>query len=211
MNVFVLNTGRCGSTTFARACTHIANFTTGHESQRALLGDARLDYPASHIEVDNRLNWFLGRLERRYGVDATYVHLVRDAEATARSFAKRYSRGIIRAYRHAILPGLSLDAEPMAVSLDYCDTVNSNIEQFLRDKPRALRFELERAQRDFPAFWSLVGAEGDLEAALAEFGEKHNATRRSIRQGVDRPAPLTRGLRKLRRVIRTLPEMIRDA
>ena len=43
-------TGRCGSTTFARACTHIANFTTAHESQRAPLGDERLNYPVSHIE-----------------------------------------------------------------------------------------------------------------------------------------------------------------
>ena len=42
MNVFILCTGRCGSLTFTRACGHMTNFTTAHESRVALIGDARL-------------------------------------------------------------------------------------------------------------------------------------------------------------------------
>jgi hypothetical protein len=113
MNVFVLNTGRCGSTTFAAACAHVTNFTVAHESRVGALGAARFDYPRRHIEVDNRLSWFLGRLEQRWGQEAFYVHLTRDVEATARSFSARYSRGIMLAYRTAILPRLPKDAEPV--------------------------------------------------------------------------------------------------
>ena len=32
-NVFVLCTGRCGSTTFTQACQHIQNYTASHESK----------------------------------------------------------------------------------------------------------------------------------------------------------------------------------
>jgi len=177
VNVFVLNTGRCGSTTFAAACAHMTNFSVAHESRVGLLGPDRVEYPRRHIEIDNRLSWFLGRLERRWGKEAFYVHLTRDAEATARSFTERYSRGIMLAYRTAILPRLPREADPLAVARDYCETVNRNIESFLADKPHAMRIDLETAERDFPAFWGRIGAEGDLAAAVAEFGVKHNATR----------------------------------
>jgi hypothetical protein len=32
MHIFILNTGRCGSTTCARACQHMTNYTAAHES-----------------------------------------------------------------------------------------------------------------------------------------------------------------------------------
>lgn len=77
MNVFVLCTGRCGSMTFAEACSHAVNYTTGHESGRHRRYD--LKYPADHIEVDNRFPQFwetigargnlrrsLAELEKRY-------------------------------------------------------------------------------------------------------------------------------------------------
>ena len=82
-NVFVLCTGRCGSTTFDRACRHMTNWTAGHETRSHLTGPDRFAYPPRHIEADNRLSWMLGRLEQAYGADAAYVHLTRDAEAVA--------------------------------------------------------------------------------------------------------------------------------
>ncbi|MGC1249126.1 MAG: hypothetical protein WA865_23155, partial [Spirulinaceae cyanobacterium] len=139
MNIFVLNTGRCGSTTFIEACKHISNFSSAHESRSKLLGEDRLNYPNNHIEADNRLSWVLGRLDKVYGNDAVYIHLKRDDNATARSFVKRFSKGIIKSYKDGVLMG-SLDQDapsndaPMSVALDYCDTVNSNIELFLKDK-----------------------------------------------------------------------------
>ena len=176
MNVFILNAGRSGSLTFIQACRHITNYSCGHESRAGLLGEERFAYPPDHIEADNRLSWFLGRLDRSYGPDALYVHLRRDDEATARSFVRRISGGIIRAYRKTMLMGLADNSDALAVARDYCDTVNSNIELFLRDKPRKLDFSLENAQRDFRKFWETIRAEGDLEAALSEFEKKYNAS-----------------------------------
>ncbi|MBP6313507.1 MAG: hypothetical protein KA408_14625 [Flavobacteriales bacterium] len=176
MNVFILNTGRCGSTTFNNACAKITNFSTGHETRSHLLGKERLAYPDQHIEADNRLSWFLGRLDLAYGNDAFYVHLRRDDGKTAESFTKRYEQGIIKAYRDDIHLDYANDKDPLEVSLDYCDTVNTNIAQFLKDKTHKMDFNLEHAESDFRTFWKNIGAEGDLDAALAEWSVPHNAT-----------------------------------
>jgi hypothetical protein len=91
MNVFVLSTGRCGSTTIARAFGHAVNFTSGHET-RANFVDGRLDYPDQHIESDNRLCWFLGSLDRRYGERARWIHLTRDPDEVIESYWRRWER-----------------------------------------------------------------------------------------------------------------------
>lgn len=173
MNVFVLCTGRCGSTTFVEACRQIRNFTRGHESRAGRIGADRLAYPDQHIEADNRLAWFLGRLELEFP-DAFYVHLTRDRFATAASFARRYQSGIIAAYRGEILMGLG-DADPLAVCLDYVDTVTANVEQFLRGR-YSMRIALENVERGFRRFWNEIGAVGNLEAAIGELAVRHNAS-----------------------------------
>ena len=176
MNIFILNTGRCGSTTFIEACRHITNYSAGHETRTARIGEARFDYADNHIEADNRLSWFLGRLDRRFGDDAAYVHLRRDDEATARSFVKRFEHGIIKAYWNDVLMGQLPEGNPLSVSLDYCETVNENIRAFLKGKSRKMDFRLENATQDFARFWEFSGAEGDFERAAAEWETRHNAS-----------------------------------
>lgn len=176
MNIFVLNTGRCGSMTFIKACSHITNFSCGHESRTHLLGSDRFRYPDRHIEADNRLCWLLGRLDQAYGNRAFYVHLHRDRSETAASFVRRYDSGILRAYRgKGILLGMPENSDPMTVALDYCDTVTRNIESFLKDKDLTMDIRLESVQHDFSVFWKRIGAEGDLSTALAEFQVRYNA------------------------------------
>ena len=179
MNVFVLSTGRCGSTTFERACRHITNYTCAHESRISVVGPGRLDYPPNHIESDNRLAWFLGRLHQRYPHDVFYVHLQRDREAVARSYARRLEPGLIMsAYAHGVHLGLSDDIAPNALTIarDYVDTVTANIEAFLADKPNRMTFHIENANVDFPRFWECVGAQGDRATAVAEFTIAYNAS-----------------------------------
>ena len=179
MNVFVLCTGRCGSSTFIEACHHITNYTSAHESRSSLLGAERLAYPAQHIEADNRLSWLLGRLDATYGDSAFYVHLQRNHPDTAASFVKRYAGGIIKAYRGSgIIMGLPESTDPMAVALDYCNTVDSNIRAFLKDKTHRMDVHLETARNDFQDFCERVGAVVDLPAALREFDTRHNASAR---------------------------------
>lgn len=176
MNVFILNSGRCGSTTFIQACSHISNYSAGHETRVQLLGAERLAYPDNHIEADNRLSWLLGRLDAAYGNDAYYVHLTREREAAAASFARRAGFGIMKAYREGILLQDDPGSSDQDVACDYLDTVEANIALFLRDKRNRMAFRLERAQDDFPAFWRWIGAQGDLDGALAEWDRHYNAS-----------------------------------
>ena len=176
MNVFILNSGRCGSTTWIRACSHIRNFSAGHESRTALTGAERLAYPTNHIEADNRLSWLLGRLDRTYGDRAFYVHLRRERAACAHSFARRRHFGILRAYAEDILLGAPAELDPLALAYDYLETVEQNIRAFLRDKRHVMEAHLEHIERDFLRFWDAIGAEGDREAALAELRVRHNAS-----------------------------------
>ncbi len=179
-NIFVLCTGRCGSTTFARACGHLTNYTAAHESRYDILGPERLAYPPGHIEVDNRLAWFLGRLGARFGDEAGYVHLTRDAEEVARSYALRGRHGIIRGYRRDIHYRPRAEDSPeelVAIARDYVETVTANIEAFLKDRPHVLRIRLESLGPDFDRFCDWAGATGDMDAARATLGRIHNASR----------------------------------
>jgi hypothetical protein len=208
MNVFVLSTGRCGSLTFVRACEHMTNYTSRHESRWGRLDDDRLAFPDRHIESDNRLSWMLGRLERAYGDDAFYVHLVRDAEAVAESFLRRWDTGIIGAYTEEILAApTDLDvARRRQVCLDYVNTVNANITAFLADKSQRMTMHVENAAEEFPVFWERIGAEGDLEAAVAEFEMHHNASDTTVE-----PALTKRAIAKVARVAKGLPHYIAEA
>ncbi|MEM9387801.1 MAG: hypothetical protein AAGA68_22295 [Pseudomonadota bacterium] len=160
--VFVLCTGRCGSLTFAHACERsIDNYTSGHETRLAQAGAQRLAYAPGHIEVDNRLSFFLGRLHERFGDAACYVHLQRDRHATARSYARRRALGfLLHAWTRGVYVGLDDRPDFEAMALDLVDTVNGNIRHFLRDKAHHLKVHLENATEDFRRFRERIGAVG---------------------------------------------------
>lgn len=174
MNIFILNTGRCGSSTFIKACKHITNYTAAHESLASQTGDNRLAYPDKHIEADNRLSWFLGRLEKKYANNAYYVHLSRNLQQTIESFAKREAFGIMQAYKSGILLGGEATQSAEDIAADYICTIESNIELFLHNKSNTMHFSLETAEEDFKSFWNNISAVGDLDAALAEWKINYN-------------------------------------
>jgi hypothetical protein len=211
MNVFVLNTGRCGSTTFIEACRHITNYTAAHESRSHLIGVEHFAYPPNHIEADNRLSWFLGVLEARYGDQAAYVHLLRDEEATVLSLLKQYHRGIVKAYRLKIIYSCPPETPPMAVCQDYYRTVNANIVAFLRDKTMRMTFSLESAKEDFERFWHFIGAKGDLAAALAEWNTAYNASATPCPPQRDTRSFPVRAAHKCGRIIRKFPDFLQKA
>lgn len=178
MNVFVLCTGRCGSTTFSRACQHINNYSSSHESLTEFLGSKRFDYPSNHIEVDNRLSWLLGRLDYHYGDNAFYVHLRRDYDKTCQSLVKRINQGIMKAYKTpGILLKMDKTTDPIDIARDFVNTVNLNISHFLKDKSKKMNFQLESAAEDFPIFCERINAVVDIDKALAEFNIKYNASK----------------------------------
>ena len=176
MNIFILNTGRCGSTTFIKACEHITNLSSSHESLSNKIGVKRFAYPDQHIEADNRLSWFLGRLDSIYGNDAFYVHLNRNKQKTINSFSKREDYGIMKAYKEGILLGGESKQTALQIAEDYIETTEYNIEFFLKDKTNKILFSLENSATDFEIFYKEISAEGNLQAALNEFTINYNAS-----------------------------------
>ena len=176
MNIFVLNSGRCGSTTFIKSCQHITNYSSAHESLISEIDHQRLDYPANHIEVDNRLSWFLGRLDKTYGNDAYYVHLTRNTHDTINSFARRIDFGILQAYEQGILMHQQHELPAHDIARDYIETVNSNIKLFLKDKTNKMDISLETIKTDFKDFWVNIDATGDIDSALNEWETSYNAS-----------------------------------
>uniref|UniRef100_B3ELL2 Sulfotransferase family protein n=1 Tax=Chlorobium phaeobacteroides (strain BS1) TaxID=331678 RepID=B3ELL2_CHLPB len=209
MRVIVLTTGRSGSTTFARACRHIGNFTSGHELNKAKLAADRVIIPDNHIESDNRLTWLLGRLEKCYGDDACYVWLKRSEGEVCDSYARRWGAKdlIMEGYFHAILqyPEYS-EVKRSLIAADYVSTVHANIELFLRDKNRKMVFHLHTAHADFERFWYWIGARGDLSKALSEWDVVHNASLNGSRYSI-----VQRGVRKVGRIFRKLPVFLKTA
>jgi len=176
MNVFILNSGRCGSTTFIKACQHITNYTASHESLLRKTGEQRFNYPKNHIEADNRLSWLLGKLDNNYGDGAFYVHLKRNPEDTANSFAKRIDFGILKAYEQGILMHDIHKLPAYDIATDYIETVNNNIELFLKNKSHKMTLSLETMPTDFTFFWEKISAQGNLDDALNEWRINYNAS-----------------------------------
>ena len=201
MRVFVLGTGRCGTHTFSAACEHMTNYTSAHESRAGSCSKNRLDFPDQHIEADHHLIWFHAELERRYGKEPFYVHLLRDPEKVAQSFNTRWGRrdSVIEAFGYGLLQRDRLWSveDRLEVCRLYVQTVTENVEDFLRDKPHQLTLHLESIQQGFREFWSAIGAEGDQNAALAEFHQAHDKTSPFRR----RYQPAIQALRSIRRTI----------
>lgn len=178
MNVFVLGPGRCGTTTFIRACQHISNYTAGHETKAGSLARERFPYPEHHIEADNRLTWFLGYLDKHYGDDAFYVYMTRNEDELVESFVRRFDFdiGIMKAYARGILMNSGNKIGPSDFARDYLATIRANIESFLNKKPSKMHFCLENRYEHFRQFWNNIRAEGDFDHAMAEWDVTHNAS-----------------------------------
>lgn len=175
--------------TFSKACEHMTNYTSAHESAHE---SARLcaiggqgikgylanppDYPDNHVEIDNRLTWFLGSLNKAYP-GAYYVHLIRKRADVVRSLEKRVNRfgvgGIIGAYGCGMLykKPREVQNEIREIAGHYYDTVNATI----RDFQANTRIQMEDPKNMFTRFWAKIGADGDLAAALKEWDIRYNA------------------------------------
>jgi hypothetical protein len=188
MKVFVLGTGRSGTKTFARACDHLTNFTVSHNSLREGAGfDHKwsvLQSREMHIEVDDRLSWMLPVLDRLHGGEAYYVHLWRDPEKVVRSYTRpgrlHLPGSLVSTFYHGIL-GTPVEkrrvtGEDAERAGALCvEIITKNIEQFLAGKPHQIFIDIDDPLDAFRRFYREIGAEGDLESALAEFRETHDA------------------------------------
>jgi hypothetical protein len=134
-NIFILGTGRCGTLSFAKACSHIKNYTAAHESKISAI-EGRFNYPEYHIEVDNRLSWFLGILSRKYkNQDTLYVHLYRNKNDVVNSFMDRKGyRAISDGFIKNICLQTNVNDNRQILLERMVDTVRFNIEEFFENR-----------------------------------------------------------------------------
>jgi hypothetical protein len=179
-NIFVLCTGRCGSTTFIKACSHAKNYTAGHETQLKKDYDtieARLKYPANHIEADNRLSFFLGLLDKLYGSETYYVHLKRDVRATAASYIKRKSpRTLYKNFNRGILYKKDIKTNALRDMIQSVVAINANISHFLKDKKHSV-INIENPETEFALFCGHIRADINLKSAANEFKKRYNKSK----------------------------------
>ena len=179
----MLTTGRAGSVTFARAAAEMSNYSVGHETRASRIS-GRLNYHDQHVEVDNRLSHFLGLLGERYRDDDTvWVHLTRDPELVAQSYARRMrvQGGIMPAFAYGVImrsPAKSTDA--LSTARLMVATVTANIDLFLasRDVTRIVTVDIDDPHAAFDRMWDMLGAEGDRQAAHTTLSQVHNRGRR---------------------------------
>ncbi len=212
MNVFILCAGRSGSLSFIEACKHIDNFTCDHESRAGSVGDDRLAFPERHIEADNRLSWYLGRLHFKYGNEAFYVHLKRDQNAIAKSFSRRKHIGLMNAFASGLLRQkvLSEDAlDPESLARDICETATANISHFLIDKPNKMVIQIESVESFFDEFWSRIGATGDKKKAFEALTERVNTSADFALRKAQLPL-VSRLKRSIKIAYKTFREPVRD-
>ncbi len=189
MRAFVLSTGRCGSKTFALAAGHIPGYTAGHESRATMPGPGRLEYPDWHVESDNRLAWFLGTLDVLYAFDSqrvVWVHLTRDRDKVAASYARRFgpaaimpafSSGIVRQHRPP-----QNGPDRLAAARFYVDTVTDNIRHFMRRQRLTVDVDIDDPHEPFDRLWDMLDADDDPAAHAAAhttLGRVHNVSRGS--------------------------------
>jgi hypothetical protein len=179
MNVFVLCTGRCGSHTFAAACgRNITNYTTSHESgacrDARFLDDLTFRYPPNHIEVDNALALFCFLLDKQYGKDAYYVHLVREAPDCIGSLTKR--KCCRRLCGLLFRDETGREYTPARQASLYYHVYNSILDGFMR-AVKGITIHIESPESGFGEMWQAIGAEGDYDQAVKDLGNRLNRRR----------------------------------
>ena len=167
MRVFVTGTGRCGTTTFSKACSHIKNYTSGHETKRGFDPGCVNDFPDNHIEVDPHLFWHMGSLIVKYS-DACWVHLIRERESCIKSLTKTSGIWDWSNLAYGRKPEVEL------ACADYYDSVNQVIPMVLMGCCW-MTMHLEKLQSEWSSFWEWIGAEGDYDASWQELGRRYNA------------------------------------
>lgn len=208
MRIFVLTTGRTASTTFSKACSHFEGMTASHESKAGKI-KGRLDYPDNHVEIDNRLVWFLSSLEKIYKTEDTfYVYLKRDKEEVIKSYIKRWyvKSSIVRGMFNNILmcEGHASYSEKYQSCELYVDTVEDAIESFgARNKNYAV-VSLGNIKEDFSNFVTQAGVRCDLEKALSEFDTKTNEN-----QSLAEKFTPSKVINKVKRIFLGIPEYLK--
>ena len=208
--LFVLTIGRSGSTAFAAACSHSTRFTVGHESRSRLLLPERLQYPDSHIEVDNRLVHYLELLAEQYSEDAGFVYLTRDPKAIVDSYLRRWHLSIsaVRAHGTSTLlraGGIDRD-DRRQITWDYVRLLDTRIRWHMARHEHSYELDGAELRSQLAAFWDHFHLGDGVKEAAAALEESYN-----LNSHLGTQARLQRIAAKGARVLKALPAFVADA
>lgn len=195
MRIFCTGTGRCGTSTLARAFECCTNYTVGQETKVGpshLDLDSLLDYPDNHIEVSPHLVIVAPLLMERYP-DARWILLARNKHDCIRSIASNCEKSIA-GFVYQWLQ-VELDPEPTKESdpKEYSRTrkvnyeksvqlfyslVNASVESLFSRLPAENCFvlNLEELTILWPEVWKKLGVEGDIGLSMKELARRYNPT-----------------------------------
>ncbi len=184
MRVFVVGTGRCGSVTFYQACSHMTNFSSGHETL-ATQKIGCLNYPDDHIECSPPLLLSAPALIKAYP-DAKWIHLVRERESCIKSLEGQVAESL---KRFAGQWWLRQKPEPKSAAPVFYDTCIGLAEALL-PRDRMLVVQMESAYQSWEEVWAFLGAQGNFEASRNEWLKKYNSGKSRGRESFEAAAQM---------------------
>jgi len=167
MNIFVVGTGRCSTVTFNKACSHIINYTSSHETNTSGLLGNNFIYPDNHIEIDPRMSYFLPLLKNKYP-NSFWVHLQRERNSCITSLSRR--RSLIK-YGCFHL-GTNTDNLKLLSEI-YYDNTNELIKKLLADENH-IHLWTHELEDSFDIFYNKINAKGDILECKKELKIKYN-------------------------------------
>jgi len=170
MKAFVFGTGRCGSVAVASAFKFASNYSVSHEAYRPSLA-----FEDWHIAVNPQFRLVMPQLVAKHP-RAWYVWLTRDVDKVIQSYM-RLDQGrwldIWWSFNWTIRPTDNHLAASIAV-----DRLVQDCERAYRCCPEETRtvWDIDAIKQDFATLWKVIGAQGDLDAALASFDTPINTS-----------------------------------
>lgn len=172
MRVFVVGTGRCGTSTFFHACNHITNYGCGHESKRGPKQIGNWSFPDDHIEIASNLTVGLHKLIYKYP-NSLWVRLKRNKRECVRSLAEQASEAMLDFAHQWWYLDMTEAVDNIEVASQFYDFCEDYYQRRLPNN--ALFLDLEHIREQWSVFWNEARAEGDYLASLKEWDRNYNA------------------------------------
>jgi hypothetical protein len=180
MRIFVVGTGRNGSSTFYHAASHATNFQVNHETWRSkspsnsCYVDVR-DKKRDQIEISSSVPFFIVQIMRKYP-ESKFIHLVRRRTKCRDSLVEHHTSRM-RAWAWNWFS----DREPKMknVAGAYYDATAESLHSLL-PRDQTLTLPLEEAKTRWAAVWEFMDCEPGVDspefaASLAEWDRRYNA------------------------------------
>lgn len=174
-NVFIISPGRTATSAMSKALSHVSGFTSLHESRVSFLQDERINYPNFHIELDNRLSFYMPQLTKKYSKKESLLVIInRDRKSIAESYNKRWRKiNIMKAFSQGIHMR-NLNSNNIDVCLAYVNYVYETLDYFKNDWDNVLEVDFSNLNAAITQILKRINKIEDLDNVLNEMKNKSN-------------------------------------